>query len=185
MRRRDGRVCGTLLSVVSPVDLRAIGDAPFVLVVTSFLMISAVLERRLDVLVDGPLAVRPRHGQTDLADRTPGRTPVGGQQPPGVRLVGRIRVSRSASESVGQGAERRRSQRSWTLVRRKGRNGRQRGGGGVHGGQSRRRKRPAVIVHPALLYGMRLSVVGVAAAEDGVGGGVVAVCTLLRGGWPR
>ena len=185
MRRRDGRVCGTFLSVVSPVDLRAIGDAPFVLVVTSFLMISAVLERRLDVLVDGPLAVRPWHGQTHLTDRTPWRTPVGGQQPPGVRLVGRIRVSRSASKSVGQRTERRGSQRSWTLVRRKRRGGRQGGSGGVHGWQSRRRKRPAVIVHAALLNRIRLSVVGVAAVEDGVGGGVVAVRTLLRGGWPR
>lgn len=77
MRRHQRYVRRTLVTpmmtmivvMMPPFDLRTIAGALTVDVETPFLVAASVLERCLDVLVDGPLAVRSRRGETYLADR--------------------------------------------------------------------------------------------------------------------
>lgn len=63
-----------VLTMMPPLALGTIADDGLAVAVeASFLTAARVLERRLDVLVDGSLAVWSRRGETHLADGTPGR----------------------------------------------------------------------------------------------------------------
>lgn len=114
-----GRDVGALLALVPAVDLRAIAAA-FLLVQTTVL-VPAVLERRLDVLVDGPLAVRSRHGETHLPYGAAGRRVVR-DEASGTRLA-RLCGPGPGPEGARERAERRGDQASRV------RGGRLRGGG--------------------------------------------------------
>jgi len=59
--------------MMPPVALWTIADGLAVCVEASFLTASRMRERRLDVLVDGPLPVWSRRGERHLADGTSGR----------------------------------------------------------------------------------------------------------------
>lgn len=56
-----------MMTMMPPLALGTIADGLAVSVETSFLIAARMLERRLDVLVDGPLAVRSRRSEAHFA----------------------------------------------------------------------------------------------------------------------
>ena len=62
-----------VMVMMPPLILRTVAGRLAIGIEASFLTATRVLERRLDVLVDGPLAIRSWRGKAHLADRTSGR----------------------------------------------------------------------------------------------------------------